>query len=153
MYFQILYTTIREINYTKKYESRIRLPRYCGSINTNLGKGYIFERIKDWDGKTSVTLKKYCENGVEQNYIQELLYKMYNSLLINRIQVSDFHSGNILVNYKTPDAEPNLVIIDGIGNSDYIKLCNFSKFLLKKKLIRKFKKLMAKLDIPNPYIH
>ena len=44
----------RELRYRKILHSQNKtislLPKYYGEINTNLGKGYIFERIQDYDG-------------------------------------------------------------------------------------------------------
>ena len=142
----------REINYLQKYSSKIRLPKYFGQAETNLGKGYIFERIRDWDGKTSVTLTEYSNNNENAQCIQTLLTKMYHSFLFNRIIVSDFHSGNLLINKETPEDKPKLILIDGIGNTDYIKICDYSKFFLKKKLIRKFKRLLKELGLPDSSI-
>lgn len=139
----------RELDYIKKYSPRIRLPKYYATTLTNLGTGYIFERIKNYDGKTSMTLTDYHRENKNIELTVSLLNKMFNSFLHNRIAVSDFHPGNILVNFDTPRNKPSLVLIDGIGNSDFIKICDYSKFFLKKKLVRKFNRLMRKLGIPN----
>ena len=137
----------RELKYLQKYSAKIRLPQYIGEVETNLGKGYIFERISDWNGKSSITLIEYRKNNGNMECIKDLLEEMYHSFLYHKIIISDFHAGNVLINYKNLDDSPSLILIDGIGNSDFIKICDRSKFFLKLKLIRKFKRLMRELGI------
>lgn len=142
--------TLREIYYTKKYKTKKFevAPYYYGKTKTNLGTGYIFGKVKDWNGKTSITLLNFVKYNNEDK-ILAMISQMYNSFLKNRALVHDLHPGNIVVYYKDLKTDPYLVLIDGIGNNDFIKICDYSKFFHKKKLNRKFDRLIQKLNIQD----
>ena len=143
--------TLREIYYTKKYKSKSfnEIPFYYGTAKTNLGTGYIFEKVKDWNDATSITLLEFIKkNGINEK-ILAMISKMYASFLKHRALLHDLHPGNIVVCIKTKENEPYLILVDGIGNNDFIKICDYSKFFHKKKLNRKFNRLMRKLNIKD----
>lgn len=56
----------RELYYRKIRDQRgqvtVLLPKYYGPVVTNQGTGYIFERVCDYDGMNSITLKEYLAN-------------------------------------------------------------------------------------------
>ena len=143
--------TLREIKYIKKYKSQNlkRIPYYYGSTKTNLGIGYIFEKVKDWNGKASVTLIDFIKKNRDCKNIQVMILQMYDSFLAHRAVISDLHPDNIVVNFKKKESYPYLMLIDGIGNSDFIKVCDYSKYFYKKKLNRKFNRLVKSLDYQN----
>jgi hypothetical protein len=64
------------------------------------------------------------------------------------VLVSDLHPGNLLLQ-KLSANDYQLVMIDGFGNSDFIKICDYSRFFLKKKLIRKFKRMLLQIGLPT----
>jgi len=100
----------REIFYTLKYQNKINcIPSYHGTVETNLGKGYVFDLITNYDGSVSETLQKSVHGATKSKY--------------------------------------DLYIVDGLGNSDFIKICDVSKIFLKKKLIRKFTRLTHSLNL------
>lgn len=142
------YRTLREIKYIKKYKSKNfkEVPNYYGKTKTNLGTGYIFEKVKDWNDKTSITLLDFINKDRNSIKIQNMISQMYNSFLAHRVVISDLNPGNIVVQTMKKDSEPYLVLIDGIGNSDFIKICDYSKFFYKKKLNRKFNELTTTLN-------
>lgn len=53
----------RELHYrkirNKRGQASVLLPEYCGTVVTDQGTGYIFERVCDYDGTNSITLKDY----------------------------------------------------------------------------------------------
>ena len=142
----------REIRYIKKYKSQLRgfdlIPNYYGTVETNLGTGYIFQRIKDWNGNNSEKLSNYIKNDIGRNNIGLLITNMYKTFLVNKVLVSDLHAGNILVNKTRSESTIKLILIDGFGNSDLIKICDYSSFFMKKKLIRKFTRMKKYLGFP-----
>lgn len=140
----------RELKYVPKYQKRLNfLSGFHGAVETNLGKGYMFDIIRDYDGSISQTLESSLPSLNQEEVIQKL-ESMYSTLLAHRAPVGDFHARNILVRKTTPK-EYELWIIDGFGNSDFIKICDFSKHLLQKKLIRKFNKLCKRLNLPKTF--
>lgn len=53
----------RELKYYHYLSTYLRdwrgIPRYYGTISTNLGTGYVYDRIVDYDGQTSLTMVEY----------------------------------------------------------------------------------------------
>ena len=128
----------REIKYTKKYQNKINnIPSFHGEIHTDLGTGYIFDLVKNHDGSVAQTLRDYVDGGADIAIIRQKIEQLYALLLEKHIIVSDLHAGNILVRHIT-DSDYDLWIVDGLGNSDFIKICDISTFFHRKKLIRKF---------------
>tara|TARA_B100002019_G_C21243625_1_gene587008 strand:- start:209 stop:769 length:561 start_codon:yes stop_codon:yes gene_type:complete len=141
----------REIKYINFYKSPLKnfhlIPNYYGRTKTNFGDGYIFERIKDYDGNDSERLSDYIGKFNNKDEARLLIIQMYYEFLNNKILVSDLHSKNILVQMDDISSEPKLILVDGFGNSDFIKICDFSNFFMKMKLKRKFNRLMKELNL------
>lgn len=128
----------REIKYTKKYQDKVScIPAFHGTIHTDLGMGYVFDLVKNYDGSVSQTLRDYADGGADMTIIRQKIEQLYALFLEKHIIVSDLHAGNILVRHTT-NSDYELWIVDGLGNSDFIKICDISYFFHKKKLMRKF---------------
>lgn len=56
----------RELAYRKSRQRRNLksklLPMYLGTIDTNLGTGYVYERVCDFDGTNSLTLDDFIKH-------------------------------------------------------------------------------------------
>ena len=141
----------REIRYTLKYKNKINcIPHYHGTVDTNLGTGYIFDLVTDFDGSISKTLETLMTEDIKTkedlDKLKSKINQLYSLFLEQHINVSDLHSGNILAR-KTSSSNYDLWIVDGLGNSDFIKICDISKTFLKQKLIRKFTRLTNNLKL------
>ena len=123
------------------------IPNYFGTIATNYGAGYLFEKIRDWDGSESESLSNYFAKNSNEKEIGLLITNMYHIFLDKKALVSDVHPENILVQKKDSKFDVNLMLVDGIGNSDFIKICDYSDYFMKKKLIRKFTRLKERLGL------
>ena len=55
--------TFRKILEKKNLHSTI-IPEYYGEVKTNLGNGYVFELITDYDNAISYNLKQFCYRTV-----------------------------------------------------------------------------------------
>ena len=132
----------REIKYLLKYSkwSSNYLSMYLGNVITNLGSGDLFHLIRNSDGSISKPLSELEKlEGIE-----EKIYDLYLECMKHRVVISDLNEGNIVAQ-MFGDSAYKLWIIDGVGNSDYIKVCDFSKYLLCKKMNRKFSRLARSL--------
>ncbi|MBQ0068082.1 MAG: hypothetical protein KBS60_07905, partial [Phascolarctobacterium sp.] len=47
---------------TKRGKHLSMLPKYYGCVKTNLGDGYVFEYVRDFDGNVSKSLYEYLHN-------------------------------------------------------------------------------------------
>lgn len=136
----------REIRYTKKFQGVLEfLAKYRGELETNMGKGHLFDLIRNSNGEISATLSSSFRE-LDQNVLVGKIREIYQTLLKEGAVVSDLHVSNILVQLLG-NSDYKLVLIDGFGNSDLIKICDYSRVFLKHKLDRKFTKLCKQMSI------
>ena len=135
----------REQSYYRLLEKRNisweMLPRYYGVIESNLGHGAVFDLIRDYDGEISKTLEYYLSSS-EMLELQcpcflQAFYSLKKYLYKYKIITMDLKPENILYK-KTSDKDGHLIIIDNIGNSDFIPVCNYVGYLATKKILRKW---------------
>jgi hypothetical protein len=144
---QSIKATLREIKYYKYYEEKgahfDSISKFFGEIETNQGAGYIFELFRDYDGSISKSLRHYLDQKLYSDLLDNKLVELYYDLIKNRIMVSDLNLINILV-VKKSEVSIALKMIDGIGNVDGIKVCDYSSLFFKMKIKRKFKRLFLR---------
>lgn len=73
---------MREINYIEILKKRNKnydiLPKYYGEIETNLGHGYVFEVIRNYDKSKSITLQEIL--------LDEKLFDNYFNLTVKLLK-------------------------------------------------------------------
>lgn len=145
----------REVAYAIRYKSKnpkLGIPKYLGEIETNCGKGFQFELIRNHDGAVSKQLSDYLKNNPPDEKLHQKIISLYMTFIKSNALVSDLHPGN-LVMQKQSAQEYEIIMIDGFGNSDFIKICDYSRYFMKKKLIRKFKRMLVNIGLPTDGIH
>jgi len=139
--------TVREQSYYRLLEKRNiswqMLARFYGNVETNRGEGAVFELVRDYNGEVSKTLEQYfsANNETDLNY-QDLsrtlpLLKQY--LLKWKIVTMALKPQNIVYK-KIHESEGVLVVIDNIGNSDFIPICNYVNWMAAQKIRRKWQR-------------
>ena len=117
------------------------LPRYHGEVETNLGPGSVFDLILDEEGSPSKNLEYYISSSekTEEHYegLSTALLALKEYLLGQRIITMTLKPKNILCQ-KDRSGISRLFVIDNIGNSDFIPICNYSAYLARKKISRKW---------------
>ena len=132
-----------ELSYRKSRECRNLPPSalmvsYFGPVETNLGTGYVFERITDYDGANSKTLeelielerKAHAENtsvrkllGTEKEIPEafDVLLRLRNELFRDNIIVSDMWAYNFMIQFAAP-SDWLIRIVDDFGTSSRIPI-------------------------------
>jgi hypothetical protein len=139
--------TVREQSYYRLLEKRKiawrMLARFYGNVETNLGEGAVFELIRDYTGEVSKTLVHYfsANNGTDRNYqyLYQALLVLKEYLLKWKIVTISLKPQNIVYK-KTNESEGFLVVIDNIGNSDFIPICNYVGWMATRKIHRKWQR-------------
>ncbi|WP_320040995.1 YrbL family protein [uncultured Desulfobacter sp.] len=145
--------TIREQKYyrylSQKGISWEMLAQFHGNIETNFGTGAVFDLVRDYDGSISKTLDTYFnltdETTVSYSNVIQCLYELKHYLLEYNIITMAFKPKNILYK-RLSQTTGRCVIIDNIGNSDFIPICTYNKFLGNKKILRKWKRFEKALS-------
>ncbi|MDF1832404.1 MAG: YrbL family protein [Porticoccaceae bacterium] len=131
------------------------LPRFHGVIETNMGAGAVFDLVRDFDGKVSRTLEYYlsCEqlDNAENSGISQAIRMFKQELYRQSIITMTLSPKNIMYKKAGP-YEGRLILIDNIGNSDFIPICSYIDCLAKKKIRRKllrFEQTVLKMSMHN----
>lgn len=136
----------REKKYYRHLEMRgvswDMIPKYYGDIETNLGMGSVFDLIVDQDGAVSKTLEYYLSSSEKTNAycdgLSHSLYLLKDYLFQHRIITMRLKPKNISCQ-NNGSGMFRLFVVDNIGNSDFIPICNYSKYMARKKITRKWK--------------
>lgn len=149
----------RELKYraTRKQSSQL-LPKYWGTINTNLGTGYIFEKILDFDNSLSLTLDEYIKNGFAtmnetklKNHIKEILLSFQKSWFKEKIVVSNIELVNFMVQRKSP-TETYIKIVDNIGTPVLVPIAYYFDYFVTKRAEKYWKRFLNLLQETFPSI-
>lgn len=115
------------------------IPRFHGFVETTLGRGGVFDLIRDeTTGEISKSLKHYIRSGevtADNPLWLEAHRKYMKTLYDEAVIIRDFNPGNVCVRLMR-DGGYHFVTIDGIGHRDFIPLCDFFPCVARRKLRR-----------------
>lgn len=95
-------------------------PAPHGLVDTDLGEGLVVDRVVDFDGRTSLTLKNHLWlHGLEPD-CQAALDDFWRFLVAHRVMVRDPQPHNLVVQRRGGGAGLRIVMIDGFGSSDLL---------------------------------
>ena len=147
--------TEREIKYFQHLK-KIRvpfshIPDFGKVIHLSGYVGFEQEIIRDFDGNLSKQLFFYLDDKNRQTLKQNLIdileeLKLY--IYKNRILVCDLGGTNIVIQRTTP-SQARAVIVDGLGNTDFIPICNYIPFLASLKAHRRWRRFMQRFIPPH----
>lgn len=121
----------------------IHIPAYHGRIATSHGPGNVFSIVRDYDGAISQDLN-HAARHMDHARIIAAAEELTSHFMKWRIITCDMNPGNFLVQ-KTDTDTIRLVMIDGIGNREFIPVSTYIPFICSIKVERRLKKLGNKL--------
>ncbi|MBR3746860.1 MAG: hypothetical protein IKN27_07865 [Selenomonadaceae bacterium] len=132
----------------KRADSMTLLTKYFGEVETNKGTGYLFERVIDFDGKSSPTMLNVLADAfVYRDTVpdtEKLLLEFKKKYFDERFLLAGVDPDNYLVQKISP-TERRVRVIDNIGIATFVPLpYYFDYFALKrgKKYWRRFVELI-----------
>lgn len=139
----------------KKLEKSRLVTEFFGTVETNLGLGYVFERVFDYNGQNSRDMKKFLPKKRPDT---ETLQRIWTILLNFK---SDFLRENIAIvdtdieNFMVQEPSPGVFrvrIVDNIGTPVLIPLVYWFEFAAKWKSKRYWNRIAAWLAENYPEI-
>lgn len=137
-----------EIKFRKSCKQKVEqselLTKYFGIVETNLGRGYVFELVRDFDGELSETFETLLRRDIKSPKVFEVLEMFKEKLFEEVMIISPIFSNNILVQ-KISEQEIRIRIVDGIGMHVLLPIPYYSKtfaIIHLKKMWRRFMKLL-----------
>ena len=124
------------------------VPEYFGRVQTDQGLGIVTALFRDYDGGFPKNLEQLVPSGISESlekaiiefkgWLRETLFLSRDLLPHNIIAVAD------------SDHSYQLVIVDGIGNSEFIPISSWFKRSARRKIERKITKFDYRLRILLP---
>lgn len=143
----------RELDYRHRckrtYYSQM-LTKYYGTVETNLGTGYVFELICDFDGQISRTLQAYlehpelCDQYFHTN-IEAMLVELKRELEEDLLLSSVMEPFNFCVERVTPTTY-RFRCIDDLGVSAWIPLPYYFRYFALSRIRRYWKRFEKHLQ-------
>lgn len=119
----------KEMRYRKALGDRADkmslLTKYFGEVETSKGKGYLFERVLDYDGKNCQTMLNVFDDTVADKKLlpatEKLLLDFKKAYFDEKFLLAGVDADNYLVQ-RTSETARRVRIIDNIGIATFIPL-------------------------------
>ena len=130
----------KEMRYRKalggRAETMTLLTKFFGEAETSKGKGYLFERVTDFDGKNSPTMLKILDDTLADKKLlpatEKLLLDFKRVYFDEKFLLAGVDPDNYLVQKISP-TERRVRIIDNIGIASFIPLPYYFDFFAVKR--------------------
>ena len=115
------------------------LTRYFGKVETDLGTGWVFERVTNDDGSAPESLEDLLAEGDREMPASELL-ELRDAMLEHGVVPCDLRLDNVLL--PVTGGRRRAVLVDGVRNSDFVPIATYSRWFARKKIARKWEKFL-----------
>lgn len=139
----------RELAYYKHLESYLKdwsgLPRFYGEVETNLGRGFVYDRIVDFDGRPSQSIEqRYNQDNLNQLHeeLSRLIDRLRRYLWDNRIVTMSIKPYNVLC-HRISASEIVPVVCDNIGSASVFPIEYVCPWFCHKRQERQFKRFIC----------
>jgi hypothetical protein len=124
----------------------VPMARVLGLTQTSLGLGLLVEKISDGKGGLAPTVEQLVkERGMDAALLRKLDF-FFDALADNHIILNDVSARNIVVG-ENAEGSAGLFLIDGFGSKQAIPIYACSKTLNRRRIQRKYQKMMYKLQL------
>ncbi|NTU94312.1 MAG: PhoP regulatory network protein YrbL [Chlorobiaceae bacterium] len=123
------------------------LARSYGVVDTNKGPGVVFSLAYDYDGEISRTFDSYLATErltPPAPLLTSLLKELRQYMLHEHILIRELKSDNLVFQRTAPD-NGRLILIDGVGNNQFLPLANYVTPLARRVITRKWQKFKRHL--------
>lgn len=128
--------------YLKRGVSWDMMARTYGFVRTTMGVGAVFSLARDYDGSISKPLDVYLRRETGTLFDLQLcsaLREFRDYLYRERIIVRELKPDNLVYQKITPN-RGKLVLVDGVGNNEFLPIANYSMLFARRTLNRKWGK-------------
>lgn len=123
---------------------KVPMARLLGLAQTTMGLGLLVEKITDGKGGLAPTIEQIVrDRGLDERLARELDY-FFDTLADHHIVLNDVSARNVVMG-ENADGETGLYLIDGFGSKQAIPVFAYSKMLNRKRILRKYRRMRAKL--------
>ena len=140
----------KEMRYRQALGSRVDkmtlMTKYFGEVDTNKGKGYLFERVFDFDGSTCKTVLQHLQNPISSDDLIDLMLNFKKAYINEKFIAAGTDPDNYLVQRISP-TERRVRIIYNIGTAARFPILYYSDFLMAKRARKYWKRFVKEIAI------
>lgn len=132
----------------KRQVSWDMMAKSFGTVLTSAGEGAVFSLPRDFDGEVSKTMAHYLHSGLavpEAEVFCRAVKAFREYLFRERIIVRELKADNLVYKRYSRDAG-KLVLVDGLGNNEFLPIANYSDIFAKRTLAKKWRKFVCHLQ-------
>ncbi len=137
-----------ELKFRKICKGRVErstlLTKYYGTAETNLGTGYVFELVRDYDGQLSETFLDLLLREKASPAVYKALAVLKEKLFEELIITYKLFPDNFMIQ-RISETESRIRIIDGIGMHVLLPLPYYSETVAKRREKRIWEDFMKRL--------
>lgn len=138
----------KELRYRRTLGERagrmVLITRYYGTVETNKGTGYLFERVVNFDGTPCKSLSLQLKEFHGELSLTDLLLDFKKNFLRECCVVVDTDSENFFVQQVAPD-EYRIRIVDNIGTGAWLPILYYSDFLMKQRAVKYWRQFVHQI--------
>ena len=142
----------REMRYRralgKRADAMTLLTKYHGTVDTNRGRGYIFENVIDFDGNESRMILSHIENPTSVDELINILLEFKHDFIEQKFVAAGMDPDNFMVQRLSP-TERRMKIIDNIGTSARVPLLYYSDFLMARRAKKYWRRFVREIQLDH----
>lgn len=124
------------------------VPEYFGTVATDQGPGIVTRLYRNADGSWPENLEQRLPRGLDAA-LARALSAFAQGLEQQCVLTRDLLPHNMIV-VRCDSGEQQILVVDGIGNADFIPLANYSRWAARAKVRRKLRRLEVRVKMLLP---
>ncbi|OZI39569.1 hypothetical protein CEG14_08230 [Bordetella genomosp. 1] len=128
---------------------QVPMARILGAAQTSLGLGLLVERISDGNGGLAPTVADLARQGRFTVTLAAKLDEFFADLADAHLVIHDMSASNVACGYNA-EGRPGLYLVDGFGVLPLIPIHAWSRLLNRRRVMRKYAALRARMPAPVP---
>lgn len=128
---------------------QVPMARILGAAQTSLGLGLLVERISDGNGGLAPTVADLARQGRFTVTLAAKLDEFFADLADAHLVIHDMSASNVACGYNA-EGRPGLYLVDGFGVLPLIPIHAWSRWLNRRRVMRKYAALRARMPAPVP---
>ena len=121
------------------------VPKHFGWVDSDMGRGLVVELLRDDDGRISLSLKEQLWEHGHHEMCEGALKVLARVWSTYAVPSRELLLHNLVLQREAPGRE-RIVVVDGLGSSDFLPFARLSQTLGRRKSARKIRRLETRIE-------